>query len=181
MNAIGIVEVSSIAKGFEICDQMIKASEINVLQAIPMCPGKYVIMIGGDVANVTNSVEVAENLAGYNLVDKLILPNIDRQVFKAINNTGNFDRIDALGIIETFSVSSGILAADAAAKAAKVELIEVRLSRGMGGKAFVSMTGTVAAVEAAVEAGSESAKQEGLLVATSVIPAPHTDLKKFIE
>ena len=181
MNAIGIVEVSSIAKGFEICDQMIKASDISVLQAIPMCPGKYVIMIGGDVANVTNSVEVAEHLAGNNLVDRLVLPNIDGQVFKAINNTSNFDRIDALGIIETFSVSSGILAADTAAKAATVELIEVRLSRGMGGKAFVSMTGTVGSVEAAVAAGSKAAKEEGLLVATSVIPAPHADLKKFIE
>ena len=180
MNAIGIIEVSSIAKGFEICDQMIKASDINVLEAIPMCPGKYVIMISGNVANVTNSVDVAQNAAGNNLVDRLIIPNIDEQVFQAINNTCDFGKVEALGIIETYSVSSGILAADAAVKAAAVKLIEVRLSRGLGGKSFVSMTGSVGSVKAAVEAGSQAVREDGLLVATSVIPAPHADLQKFI-
>ncbi|NJD02055.1 MAG: BMC domain-containing protein, partial [Ruminiclostridium sp.] len=111
MKAIGIIEVSSIARGIELCDRMVKASEVKVLQALPMCPGKYVILIGGDVANVKNSVEVAAEAAGSGLIDRLLIPNIDGQVFKAINSTCSFEKIEALGIIETFSVSSGILAA----------------------------------------------------------------------
>lgn len=180
MNAIGIIEIISVAKGIEICDQMIKASNVSVLEALPLCPGKYVIIIGGNVADVKNSVEVAVVEAGAFLVDKLLIPNIDAQVFKALNNTNSIDNVEALGIIETFSVSSGIMAADTAVKAANVNLIEVRLSRGLGGKAFVTMTGTVGDVKAAVNAGSEQAKKDGLLVGYSVIPAPHEDLKKFI-
>ena len=180
MKAIGIIEITSIAKGIEICDRMIKASNVNVLDALPLCPGKYVIIIGGNVADVKNSVDVAVQEAGAFLVDRLLIPNIDGQVFKALNNTSIIDNVEALGIIETFSVSSGILAADTAVKAANVDLIEIRLSRGLGGKAFVTMTGSVGDVKAAVNAGCELAGQEGLLVAHAVIPAPHEDLKKFI-
>lgn len=180
MKAIGIIEIISVAKGIEICDRMIKASNVDVLEALPLCPGKYVIIIGGDVADVKNSVEVAVVESGAFLVDKLLIPNIDQQVFKALNNTSSIENVEALGIIETFSVSSGIMAADTAVKAANVELIEVRLSRGLGGKAFVTMTGTVGDVKAAVNAGIGQAKKDGLLVGYSVIPAPHEDLKKFI-
>ena len=40
MNAIGVIESSSIAKGFEICDAMAKASLVTILDASPVCPGK---------------------------------------------------------------------------------------------------------------------------------------------
>ncbi|MDO8686364.1 MAG: BMC domain-containing protein [Clostridiales bacterium] len=180
MKAIGVIEITSVAKGIEICDRMIKASNVKVLEALPLCPGKYVIIIGGKVADVKNSVDVAVEEAGAFLVDRLLIPNIDDQVFKALNNTNSIDNVEALGIIETFSVSSGIMAADTAVKAANVHLIEVRLSRGLGGKAFVTMTGTVGDVKAAVSAGSEQAKSDGLLVGFAVIPSPHEDLKKFI-
>lgn len=180
MKAIGVIEVSSIARGIEICDQMIKASKVFVIDALPMCPGKYVIIIGGDVANVKNSVDVAANSAKESLVDKLLIPNIDEQIFKAINNSNDIEKIEALGIIETFSVSSGIQAADTAVKAANVKLIEVRLSRGMGGKSFILLTGSVGDVKAAVSAGCEAPREEGLLVGFSVIPSPHEELKSFI-
>lgn len=181
MNAIGIIESSSIAKGIELCDRMVKASSIQILEAMPMCPGKYVILIGGQVADVRNSVEVAAENAGASLVDKLVIPNIDPEVFKAINRTSEITAINALGIIETYSAASGILAADTAVKAAGIELIEVRLSRGMGGKALITFTGTVSDVTAAVQAASGELKKNGLLAGTAIIPSPHKDLKKFID
>jgi microcompartment protein CcmL/EutN len=180
MDAIGIIETASIAKGIEICDLMVKASDIEIIEAMPLCPGKYVILVGGGVAEVENSVKVAVENAGDNLVDKLVIPNIDSKVFKAINCTADIENIGTLGIIETYSVSSGVLAADTAVKAAEVELLEVRLSRGMGGKAFITMTGSVSDVIAAVNEGSEAAKKEGLLAGSVVIPSPHPDLKRFI-
>jgi len=180
MNAIGIVEVSIIAKGIELCDRMIKASSVTVVEALPMCPGKYVIIIGGDVADVKHSVEVAAEEAGAVLVDKLVIPNIHEQVFSAVNCAVSIQKIEALGIIETYSVASGIRAADAAVKAANIDLIEIRLSRGMGGKAYITLTGTVGDVEAAVASGCETAREEGLLAGYSVIPSPHEDLKRFI-
>ena len=86
----------------------------------------------------------------------------------------------ALGIIETFSGASAIQAADAAIKAASVEILDLRISRGMGGKGFVMLTGHVGDVTASVEAGSRYAKEQGLLVGTSVIAAPHEELWKYL-
>lgn len=180
MNAIGVVESSGIAKGIELCDMMVKASSVTVLDALPMCPGKYVIIIAGKVADVQHSVDTAAENAGSFIIDKLVIPNIDAQVIQAVNCACEAADMKALGIIETFSVASGILAADAAVKTANIELMEIRLARGLGGKSFVTLTGSVADVDAAVRSGCAAVSGEGLLAGFSVIPAPHGDLKKFI-
>ena len=180
MKAIGIIELSSVAKGIEICDHMIKTSVMDVLDALPMCPGKYVIITGGEVAQVKSALDAAVDKAGAFLVDHLMLANIDDRVFEAVNNASEIDDIKALGIIETFSVASCIKASDSAVKAADVQLIEVRLARGMGGKSFVTLTGSTGDVKAAVEAGCEVPREEGMLVAYSVIPSPHEELRRFI-
>jgi len=180
VTAVGIIELTSIARGIEICDGMIKAASVSVLESMPMCPGKYVIIIGGDVAGVESSVAVAVSKAGSFMLDSVMIPNIHEQVFPAISGTARPDALEALGIVETYSVASCIRAADAAVKAAYVSLIEVRLSRGMGGKSFVTLTGAVGDVAAAVEVGSACAESEGMLAANSVIASPHEDLARFI-
>ena len=78
------------------------------------------------------------------------------------------------------SAAGGVSAADIAVKAADVDLIEVRLSRGMGGKCFVLMTGEVADVRSAVSAACEIVEKDGMLAACTVIPSPHEDLKKYL-
>ena len=90
--------------------------------------------------------------------------------------TANVKERKALGIVETFTAASAILAADAAVKAANVSLIEVRVARGMGGKCFVTMTGEVSDVKAAVEAGAKVAAKDGVLIGTEVIANPHPEL-----
>lgn len=180
VTAIGVIELSSIAKGIELCDNMIKAATVKVLDSLPMCPGKYVIIIAGDIASVESSVAVASDKAKPYVLDSVLIPNIHEQVMHAVNGTTPQDHLEALGIVETFSVASCIRAADTAVKAAFVNLIEVRLSRGMGGKSYVTLTGTVGDVTAAVEAGAACARQEGLLVADTVIASPHEELERFI-
>jgi microcompartment protein CcmL/EutN len=86
------------------------------------------------------------------------------------------EKMEALGIIEAFSVTSLLEGADAAAKAANVTLIEVRLAMALGGKAFATMTGSVSAVTAAVEAGAQRIARKGLLVNKVVIPQPRPEL-----
>jgi microcompartment protein CcmL/EutN len=73
-----------------------------------------------------------------------------------------------------------VIAADACVKAAEVQLIEVRLGRGMGGKSFVLLTGDVAAVEAAVRAAESLEEAEGMMSKSVVIPSPHPDLIKSL-
>ncbi|MBL7961728.1 BMC domain-containing protein, partial [bacterium] len=76
----------------------------------------------------------------------------------------------------SFSVASLIEAADASAKAANVKIMEIRLAMALGGKAFLTMTGEVAAVQSAVDAGARVVAQKGLLVNKVVIPGPRPEL-----
>ena len=84
--------------------------------------------------------------------------------------------MSAIGMNEFMSIPTGMFACDAMLKAADVELIEVRLGRGMGGKSFVIVTGEVAAVEAAVQAAESSEETQGLISSSVVIPSPHMDI-----
>ncbi|MDO7787325.1 BMC domain-containing protein [Desulforamulus aquiferis] len=174
--AIGMIELSSIARGIYATDLMLKTAFVEVFSATSVCPGKYVAIVQGDVAAVESSISAGIESAGEYLVDSFILPNVHPDVFPAITATTMPDGIGALGIMETFSLASMIIAADAALKAADVQALELRLGRGIGGKAYFTFTGDVAAVQAAVEAGKAIVLEKGLLVDTEVIPSPSDKL-----
>ena len=171
-NAIGMIELTSIAKGIYATDLMLKTAYVEVVSATPVCPGKYIAIIQGDVAAVESSIRVGVEIAGEYLVDSFMLANVHQDVFPAITATTMPDGIGALGIMECFSLSTMIIAADAALKAADIQALELRLGSGLGGKAYFTFTGDVAAVEAGVDAGKAIALEKGLLVDIEVIPSP---------
>lgn len=172
LRAIGMIELTSIAKGINTVDAMLKTADVQIISATPVCPGKFIAIVHGDVAAVESAVQAGRKVAGEYLVDEFILANVHPGVFPAITATSMPKETGALGIIESFSVASMIVAADFALKAANVEAMELRLGSGLGGKAYFTFTGDVAAVEASVEAGAASVKEKGLLVETVVIPSP---------
>ena len=149
-NALGMIELSSIARGIETCDYMVKAAQVDLVRTSTVCPGKYIIIISGDTADVRASMTEGSKIGGPYVVDTLLIPNI-----------------------KFYSIASAITAADVAAKAADVTLIEVRIGYAIGGKGFVTLTGDVGAVRAAVSAAKENAE---LLVNTSIIPRPANQL-----
>lgn len=179
-HAIGLIEVNSIAKGFEVCDVMAKTANVSVLVAKSICPGKYIIMIGGDVAAVRQSVEAGEHTAASTIVDKFVIPNIHPSVLPAISGGNSIEAVQALGVIETYSVAATIEAADAAVKAASVIPLRMHLAFGIGGKSYVVLSGEVADMEAAVQAGATLAGEKGFLVNRVVIPRPHPQLVEQI-
>lgn len=179
-NAIGGVELSSIAKGFETADSMLKTARVELLLSRTICPGKYVVLVAGEVADVTSAVNAGVAKAAHAHVDNFIIPNVHPGVFPALAGTVEPCDMNALGIIECFSVSALIEAADAAVKTAEVTLLEIRLAMALGGKAFVSLTGSVAAVETAVNAGAKEAGKKGLLIEKVVIPQPRPELLREI-
>jgi microcompartment protein CcmL/EutN len=81
---------------------------------------------------------------------------------------------EALGMIETKSFPAMVEAADAMVKAAKVELVSYEKTGG--GYVTAIVRGDVAAVKAAVEAGSRGAEKVGEIVAIHVIPRPHSNV-----
>ncbi|HWR42192.1 BMC domain-containing protein [Sporomusa sp.] len=178
--AIGLLEIKNITKGILVADTMLKAANVELIMSQPLCPGKYVVMVGGDVGAVQSAVRSGKGVGTENIVDEFVLPNIHPDVFQALSGCTEVKQIKSLGVIESYSVASAIIAADTAAKAAAVQLLEVRLARGMGGKAVVSMSGEVGAVTAAVRAGSNAIQDSGFLVDQLVIPAPHHSLHQAL-
>ena len=175
-NSIGLIELGSIAAGLQVCDAMLKTAQVELVLARSICSGKYMVMVRGEVAAVASSVAVGTRIGGVSVIDTFVIPNVDESIFPAISGTTKIETLEALGILESFSVASLIEAADAAVKAANVRLIEVRLAMALGGKAFLTLTGNVAAVQSAVDAGAQVIAQKGLLVNKVVIPSPRPEL-----
>lgn len=176
LNAIGGIELSSVAKGLETADAMLKTADVKLILSRSICAGKYIVLVSGDVGAVNAAVEAGSAKASHALVDSFSIPNIHPDVFPAIEGTVVPEKLESLGIVEAFSVSALIEAADAAVKAAPVKLLEIRLAMALGGKAFVTFTGSVAAAETAAGAGAAVAARKGLLVEKVVIPQPRQEL-----
>lgn len=179
--AIGIIETSSIARGFQIADTVLKTANVEILVNRTICPGKYMVLIGGDVDAVTSSVEAGVRAGGHTVVDQFVIPNVHPAVFPAISGVAHLPELQALGVIESFSVASIIEAADAAVKATPIQLVCIHLAMAIGGKGWVSLTGDVASVEEAVEIAAGVISRKGLLVEKVVIPAPRPEIvREFI-
>ncbi len=170
--ALGLLEFTSIAKGIEAADAMTKAAAIRLEEAKTICPGKYLVIVSGDVAAVKASVEAGQSIGRQTIVDKLLIPSIHGELLAGLNGSNNISEVNSVGVLEFFSVASAVVAADAAAKAADIQMIEVRQAMAIGGKSFFTMTGELSAVNAAVDSGIMAASDSGMLIAKTVIASP---------
>lgn len=176
--AVGAIELSSIGVGYQVQDALLKSANTELLIARTICSGKYLVVVAGNVADVETAIETARNVGKDAVIDYLTVPNVHPAVFPAITQSVVLspEEIGALGIVETFSAVSAMIAADTAAKAANVTIFRLNLAMAMGGKGLLMMTGSIANVEAAVDAAVESIKDHGLLVSKTVIPRPEKEL-----
>jgi microcompartment protein CcmL/EutN len=174
--ALGLVEFKTVPVGVLATDEMLKASEVDLVLATPICPGKYVSFVSGPVANVTTSVAKACDAGSIFVVESHVIANVDKSVLPALSGTAQIEKLEALGIVETFAAVSAVKAGDVIAKAADVSLLEIRLARGLGGKGEIFYTGQLGQAEAARRAVEEKLGREGGLVSSVVIPRPHKDL-----
>jgi bacterial microcompartment shell protein len=175
--AVAVWEFASIVDGVRCADAIAKGSPIDALLTGTTHPGKYVVLVAGDTASVAVALDIVTD-TGVAPIDARFLPDIAERVADAV--TSKDPRADAagdaIGVVETSSVSSGIDAADAAVKAADVSLTAIRMADGIGGKAYVVVDGDVGDVEAAVDAAVERAGSH--LIASVVIPQLTPDLRE---
>jgi microcompartment protein CcmL/EutN len=172
METIGFLELNSIAKGIEAADAILKAANVELVFAKASCPGKYFILFTGEVAAVTASLDAGSAIGEHSVVDSLVIPRVHPQVIHAINLSISPVEVGALGVMEFYSVTASVQAADAAVKAADVTLMDVRLGTGIGGKSFVVLSGSVASVSESIHCGVNLSTSKGLLVSSVVIPNP---------
>ena len=179
--SVGLIELSSVAAGFLVADTMLKAGNVHLLLSRSICSGKYMVLVGGDAAAIASAVEAGAAAAEGCLIDSFIVPSVHADVIAALGRSTPPSEVNgALGILESFNVTTLLQAADAAAKSAVVTLLEIRLAMALGGKAFVTMTGDVGSVQAAVGAGRQVLSEAGTLVNAVIISRPHPDVYREV-
>ena len=178
--AIGMVEYKTVSAGVVAADAIVKTSEVSIIEAQTVCPGKYIVIFTGDLSAVDAAVNNAKVQHGAQLISSFVLGNPHESIFPAIYGATEIEDVAALGIIETYDAASMIVAADEAAKTAIVDLIELRLARGMCGKSYMMITGEIAAVQAAIERAKQTVGQEGMYLDSSVIAHPDAQIRKAI-
>jgi len=182
--AMGIIELASIYKGYEVQDAILKSARVEKMIARTICSGKFLIVIKGTVSDVEAALELANQIGGFAIVNSTNIPNVDERVFPAIAGCTVLERtridqpIDALLVIETFSVVSAIRAADYAAKEAELDVLSIHVAMAIGGKGIVVLTGGITALEAAVKPAIEYCKEDGMLAGYALIRHPHEDVLK---
>jgi microcompartment protein CcmL/EutN len=176
--SIGALEFSSVGIGYLAQDEMLKAAKVELLIARTICSGKYLVIIGGSVSDVEAAVRAGLNRSGEALIDSIVIPNVHEAVFAALGQSVvlEADDLGALGVLETFSGTSVLAAADVAAKAANVIIFRIHVAMAMGGKGLCLMTGSVADVRAGMTAAAQLVRQRGLLVSEVVIPGPSKEM-----
>jgi len=177
--ALGLIELCSIARGMRVCDAMVKRASVKLLRAQTTHPGKYLVIVRGGVEEVKEAVSAGMAVSGDALVDHLVLP-FPHLELEAVLVSARAPVLDALGVIETFSVASIIRAADAALKAAEVWAARLGLADGLGGKGYFVFTGALHDVEEAMRAGC-AAVGDGLLAGQETIANPHPDVAQGLD
>jgi len=176
---LGLIEFNSIAVGFHALDEMVKTAPIKIIDARTICLGKYLIVFSGDLASVEYSFKKGREIGNDNIVDSLLLSVIHPEVIGAIGNVKQTENWGAIGIIETLNVTSSIKAADIAAKEGDVNIIEIRLANGFGGKSYVKMIGDLENIQAAMNSAERELEKENLLFAKTIIPQPENEIKSY--
>ena len=176
--AVGLLEFSSIARGIEAGDAMVKSAPLQVIRAGTVHPGKYLVLVGGLTADVEEAMEAGREVAGGSVVDVVFLPDVHPDVVASLGGARREDAGDALGVIEAATVAATIDAADAGVKGARVTIRDLRLADGLGGKGYVLFGGEVAEVEAAVGYGVARTEASGQEVTHVVISHLHGEMRE---
>jgi len=178
--AIGMVEFRTIATGITAADTMVKTAEVEIEEAQAVCPGKYIAIVSGTLSAVKAAVDAAVQKYPEELIGNFVLGNPHQSIFPAMYGASSIEKVNALGILETFDAASIIVAADVAAKTAVVELIELRIAKGMCGKSYMLITGEISAVTAAIEKSKAAIAVNGMYLDSSIIAHPDEKMCRSI-
>lgn len=179
MHSLALIELDSIARGYRVLDAMVKKAPIEVLEANLVEPGKFLILFGGDLASVEESFAEALDVAQTHLVDKLLLPMVHDDVVPALAGSVKLFDPDAIGIIETRTVAAGLWSCDRVLKDAWVRLAGLRITPGLGGKAYFVFHGAHTDVEAALEVAKELLSDHEL-VQCELVARPHQEFLALV-
>lgn len=177
--AIAAFELATVARGVVVLDQMAKRAETTIVAARTLSPGRYLIILSADVAEIEEAMDAAESIAGEDYVDHVLLRMPADGLRAALQHELQPEFEESLLVVETSTISSVLLAADRALKEADVNLVELRLGAGLSGKGVMTLTGPLHFIEAAKYA-VEDVLPAAKLVRIELIAQPHPDLPMYL-
>ncbi len=152
MDALALLELDSIARGYRAMDGLAKESPVTIVHANLVEPGKFLILFGGGVSETESAFSVGKSIAQECLLDEVLLPFVDPRIWDALRGVTSVGDVDTIGVVEGRAIAPTIAACDHSLKAAAVELCALRVVTGLGGKAFFVVRGLQHDVEAAIDA-----------------------------
>ena len=179
---IGIIELASIYKGFEVQDTILKQANVEKVLARTICSGKYLIIVRGELADVEDCLELAKEVGDFAIVNALYIPNVDEKIFAAISGctTLDIEQVNAMVLLETFSVAAVIKAVDLAIKEADIDVPRIHVAMAVGGKGFAVLTGDDESLKSAIVPALDFLKDDGSLAGYTLITNPHPDVLRDI-
>jgi carbon dioxide concentrating mechanism protein CcmO len=183
--AIGLVETKGLVPVIEAADAMVKAANVQIISYAKAGSGLATVVVTGDVGAVRAAVDSGANAARRvgAVISVHVIPSLDSGVAEAFNYGEAKDgeallSRGALGMIETRGYVAAVEAADAMAKSANVDVRGLEMVGG--GLVTVIVSGDVAAVNAATDAGAAAAGRVGEVVSVDVIARPQIDVRIFL-
>ena len=171
--AIALIELGSVAAGAFAADKMVKRSPVELLHVGTVQPGKYVILVGGGTAEVEESHLAGMQAAASDVLDEVLLPNVHPQVVRALEGKRGFDDYNSMVVLETSTLAAILRATDAAIKGAAVDVAELRLANGLGGRGLAMLTGELSDVEAAAEIATHALAGRNVTLCHSIVSNVH--------
>ena len=179
-DALGLLEVDSIALGYRVVDALVKKSPVVLLEANVVEPGKFLVLFTASVAEVEEAFTEAMEVAGDSCIDHLFLPLVHSAILSGLAGHVDLDEPDTVGIVEGRVVSSTLKACDRALKDADVTLAGLRITPGLGGKAYFVVHGQQHDVETSLERAGSVLSETDQLMRVECIAAPHPDFLEMV-
>jgi microcompartment protein CcmL/EutN len=179
--ALAAIEFSEIPIGMTATDAMVKKAPIAFVRCGTVTHGRYLTIIGGTTASVTEALAEGRSWGGGAVVDWVLLPDVHPQLYDAMLGERRAVGSGALAILETATVAANVRAAEAALKGTPVVLIEIRLAdSGLSGKGLSVVQGDLHDVEAAVQLATKVLAEHSLELRATVIARPHEALTNAV-
>ncbi len=190
--ALAMLQLTDVPAGLRALDGLVKEAPVQIFATGTVQSGHYLIAFGGQVEAVVRSFDRAVAIAGASLADRVLLADAEPRILPAFRDGAvRWGRAeppgDALGVVQCGSCPVLLAAIDGALKGALVDLVELRVGDGLGGKSLATLWGEIHDVEAALElacAAIVRQQDRGFVTAasatTSIIPNADPDVRRAV-
>jgi len=178
--ALALVEFNSVAGGLFALDALVKRAPIEVLEANLVEPGKYLVLIAGGVAEVSEALTAATGDTN-RVTDKMMLARAHPGLIEGLRGALDLrdaESLDTVGVIEATSIAATLRACDRSLKDAAVSLSGIRVTGGLGGRAYFVVYGRHEDVLSAIDVARDQLADR--VHATECIARPHPEMVRWI-